>query len=78
MSILFAIQYYHHREKMIHSLQEDLGPHLTQMVNDVLKSSMLSKNKSEMKYILRGGAPYPDVKKIFILNRIGRIDPLRR
>jgi two-component system sensor histidine kinase UhpB len=43
------------------------------MVNDVLKSSMLSKNKGEMKYILEVANQYPDVKKIFILNRVGRI-----
>jgi two-component system sensor histidine kinase UhpB len=43
------------------------------MVNDVLKSSMLSKNKSEMKYILEVANQYPDVRKIFILNRTGRI-----
>jgi hypothetical protein len=43
------------------------------MVNDVLKSSMLSKNKDEMKYILEAVQQYPDVKNIFILNRIGRI-----
>jgi two-component system sensor histidine kinase UhpB len=73
MSMLFAIQYYQHREKMVNSLQEDLGPHLAQMVNDVLKSSMLSKNRSEMKYILEVVHRYPDVKKIFILNRAGRV-----
>jgi two-component system sensor histidine kinase UhpB len=43
------------------------------MVNDVLKSSMLSKNKGEMKYILEVANQYPDVRKIFILNRTGRI-----
>jgi two-component system sensor histidine kinase UhpB len=43
------------------------------MVNDVLKSSMLSKNKDEMKYILEAVRQYPDVKSIFILNRTGRI-----
>jgi signal transduction histidine kinase len=73
MTILFTIQYYQHREKMIYNLQENLSPHLTQMVNDVLKSSMLSKNKDEMKYILEAVHQYPDVKNIFILNRTGRI-----
>ena len=73
MSILFIIQYAQHREKMIRNLQENISPHLTQMVNDVLKSSMLSKNKSEMKYILEVVHEYPDVKNIFILNRTGRI-----
>lgn len=73
MSILFIIQYVQHREKLISNLQENISPHLTQMVNDVLKSSMLSKNKSEMKYILEVAHQYPDVKNIFILNRIGRI-----
>jgi two-component system sensor histidine kinase UhpB len=34
---------------------------------------MLSKNKDEMKYILEAVRQYPDVKNIFILNRIGRI-----
>jgi hypothetical protein len=58
---------------MITNLQENISPHLTQMVNDVLKSSMLSKNKDEMKYILEVVQQYPDVKNIFILNRIGRI-----
>jgi hypothetical protein len=58
---------------MIYNLQENISPHLTQMVNDVLKSSMLSKNKDEMKYILEAAQQYPDVKNIFILNRIGRI-----
>jgi two-component system sensor histidine kinase UhpB len=43
------------------------------MVNDVLKSSMSSKNQEEMKYILEVASHYPDVKKIFILNRLGRI-----
>ncbi len=73
MTILFTIQYFRHREKMIHNLQENISPHLTQMVNDVLKSSMISKNLSEMKYILEVVNNYPDVKKIFILDRIGRI-----
>jgi hypothetical protein len=73
MSILFIIQYVQHREKMIRNLQENISPHLTQMVNDVLKSSMLSKNKNGMKYILEVTHQYPDVKNIFILNRIGRI-----
>ncbi len=73
MTILFIIQYFNHREKMIYNLQVNVSPHLTQMVNDVLKSSMLSKNKGEMKYILEVASQYPDVKKIFILNRVGRI-----
>ena len=73
MTVLFTIQYFQHREKMIRNLQENISPHLTQMVNDVLKSSMLSKNKDEMKYILEVVQQYPDVKNIFILNRIGRI-----
>jgi two-component system sensor histidine kinase UhpB len=73
MTILFTLQYFHHRKKMITSLQENVSPHLTQMVNDVLKSSMLSKNKDEMKYILEAVGQYPDVKNIFILNRTGRI-----
>jgi len=73
MTILFTIQYFQHREKMIYNLQENISPHLTQMVNDVLKSSMLSKNKDEMKYILEVVHQYPDVKNIFILNRTGRI-----
>ena len=73
MSILFIIQYVQHREKMIRNLQENVGPHLTQMVNDVLKSSMSSKNRDEMKYILEVAHQYPDVKNIFILNRTGRI-----
>ena len=73
MTILFTIQYFQHRGKMIRNLQENVSPHLTQMVNDVLKSSMLSKNKGEMKYILEVASQYPDVKKIFILNRVGRI-----
>jgi len=73
MTVLFTIQYFQHREKMITNLQENISPHLTQMVNDVLKSSMLSKNKDEMKYILEAVQQYPDVKNIFILNRIGRI-----
>jgi len=38
-----------------------------------LKSSMLSKNEGEMKYILEAANQYPDVKKIFILNRVGKI-----
>ncbi len=37
MSILFIIQYVQHREKLIRNLQENVSPHLTQMVNDVLK-----------------------------------------
>ena len=73
MTILFIVQYFHHRKKMIYNLQENVSPHLTQMVNDVLKSSMLSKNKDEMKYILEAVQQYPDVKNVFILNRIGRI-----
>jgi hypothetical protein len=73
MTVLFIIQYFHHRKKMIYNLQENISPHLTQMVNDILKSSMLSKNKSEMKYILEVANQYPDVRKIFILNRTGRI-----
>jgi signal transduction histidine kinase len=73
MTILFVIQYFHHRKKMISNLQENISPHLTQMVSDVLKSAMLSKNKSEMKYILEVANQYPDVRKIFILNRTGRI-----
>ena len=73
MAILFIVQYFHHRKKMITHLQENVIPHLTQMVNDVLKSSMLSKNKDEMKYILEAVRQYPDVKNIFILNRTGRI-----
>ena len=73
MTILFTVQYFHHRKKMIYNLQENISPHLTQMVNDVLKNSMLSKNKDEMKYILGAVQQYPDVKNIFILNRIGRI-----
>jgi two-component system sensor histidine kinase UhpB len=73
MTILFVVQYFQHRKKMISNLQENISPHLTQMVNDVLKSSMLSKNKSEMKYILEVANQYPDVRKIFILNRTGRI-----
>src|SRR4030067_2829446 len=72
MTILFIVQYFHHRKKMIYNLQENISPHLTQMVNDVLKSSMLSKNKDEMKYILEAERQYPDVKNIFILNRTGR------
>ncbi len=73
MTILFTIQYSHHRDKMIRNLQENISPHLTQMVNDVLKSSMVSKNLNEMRYILEATNNYPDVKKIFILDRIGRI-----
>ncbi len=73
MTILFVVQYFHHRKKMVDNLQENISPHLTQMVIDVLKSSMLSKNKDEMKYILEAVRQYPDVKNIFILNRIGRI-----
>jgi two-component system sensor histidine kinase UhpB len=73
MTILFIAQYFHHRKKMIYNLQKNISPHLTQMVNDVLKSSMLSKNKDEMKYILEAVRQYPDVKNIFILNRTGRI-----
>jgi two-component system sensor histidine kinase UhpB len=73
MTILFAVQYFQHRDKMIRNLQDNISPHLTQMVNDVLKSSMLSKNKGEMKYILEVVHQYPEVKNIFILNRTGRI-----
>lgn len=73
MSILFIIQYVQHREKLISNLQENISPHLTQMINDVLKTSMLTKNKGEMKYILEVVHQYPDVKNIFILNRTGRI-----
>ncbi len=73
MTILFTVQYFNHREKMIRNLQENISPHLSQMVNDVLKSSMLSKDKSEMKYILEVVHQYPDVKNTFILNRVGRI-----
>ncbi|MDP2907679.1 MAG: hypothetical protein Q8O03_07095, partial [Nanoarchaeota archaeon] len=73
MTILFTIQYFNHRGKMIRNLQVNVSPHLTQMVNDVLKSSMISKNLSEMRYILEVVHQYPDVKNIFILNRIGRI-----
>lgn len=73
MTVLFIIQYFQHRTKMIQNLQENISPHLTQMVNDVLKSSMLSKNKNEMRYILEVANQYPDVRKIFILNRTGRI-----
>lgn len=73
MTILFTVQYFHHRRKMIANLQENVSPHLTQMVNDVLKSAMISKNLSEMKYILQVVNDYPDVKRIFILNRVGRI-----
>jgi len=73
MAILLVVQYFHHRKKMITNLQENVSPHLTQIVNDVLKSSMLSKNKEEMKSILEAVRQYPDVKNIFILNRTGRI-----
>ena len=73
MTVLFILQYFHHRKKMITNLQENVSPRLTQMVNDVLRSSMLSKNKDEMKYILEAVRQYPDVKSIFILNRTGRI-----
>ena len=73
MTILFTVQYFHHRRKMITNLQENVSPHLTQMVNDVLKSAIMSKNLSEMKYVLEVANEYPDVKKIFILNRVGRI-----
>lgn len=73
MTILFVVQYSQHRQKMIQNLQENISPHLTQIVNDVLRSSMLSKNEGEMKYILEVAHQYPDVKNIFILNRTGRI-----
>ncbi len=73
MTILFAIQYFQHRDKMISNLRDNVSPHLTQMVNDVLKTSMLSKNRTEMKYILEVVHQYPEVKNIFILNRTGRI-----
>ncbi len=73
MSILFIIQYVQHREKLIRNLQDNISPHLTQIVNDVLKSSMLSKNRGEMRYILEVAHQYPDVKNIFIMNRMGRI-----
>ncbi len=73
MTLLFIVQYFHHRKKMVTHLQEDVSPHLTQIVNDVLKSSMLSKNKDEMKHILEAARQYPDVKNIFILNRTGRV-----
>ncbi len=73
MTLLFIVQYFHHRKKMITHLQENVSPHLTQIVNDVLKSSMLSKNKDEMKHILEAARRYPDVKNIFILNRTGRV-----
>jgi signal transduction histidine kinase len=43
------------------------------MVSDVLKSAMISKNLSEMKYILEVANNYPDVKNIFIMNRIGKV-----
>ena len=73
MGILFVLQYVQHRKKMIRNLQENISPHLTQMVNDVLRSSMLSRNQGEMKYILEVAQQYPDVKNIFIMNRSGRI-----
>ncbi len=73
MTILFIVQYYHHKRKMIHNLQEKIIPNLTQMVNEVLKSSMVSKNMNEMKYILEVVDKYPDVKNIFILDRVGKI-----
>lgn len=73
MTILFIVQYYHHQKKMIVNLQERVIPNLTQMVNEVLKSSMISKNMNEMKYILEVVDKYPDVKNIFILDRVGRI-----
>lgn len=73
LSILFTVQYFHHRKKMISHLQEDVSPHLSQMVNDVLKSSMISKNSDEMKYILEVANNYPDVKNIFIMNRVGKV-----
>ncbi|MFB3884767.1 MAG: histidine kinase [Thermodesulfobacteriota bacterium] len=73
MATLFIVQYFNHRGKMIRNLQENVSPHLTQMVNDVLRSSMSSKNQEEMKYILEVASQYPDVKKIFILNRVGQI-----
>lgn len=73
MTLLFTIQYFQHRKKMIQNLQENISPHLTQMVKDLLKSSMLSKNKTEMKYILEVAQKYPDVKNIFILDRVGKI-----
>ncbi len=73
MTILFTVQYFIHQEKMISNLQENISPHLTQMVNNVLKSSMISKNRDEVKYILETAHQYPDVKNIFILNRIGRV-----
>ena len=73
MTILFTVQYFHHRKKMIYNLQENISPHLTQMVNDVLKSAMISKNLNEMKYILEVVNNYPDVKNIFILNRVGQV-----
>jgi two-component system sensor histidine kinase UhpB len=73
MSIFFIIEYVQHREKMIRNLQENVSPPLTQLVNDVLKSAMLSKNRGEMKYILEVAHQYPDVRNIFIMNRIGRV-----
>jgi len=33
MTILFTVQYFRHRKKMITNLQENISPHLTQMVN---------------------------------------------
>ncbi|OGP73392.1 MAG: hypothetical protein A2V86_15315 [Deltaproteobacteria bacterium RBG_16_49_23] len=73
LTTLFVIQYFHHRNKMIRNLQENVSPHLTQMVNDVLKNAMISKNLNEMKYILEVVNNYPDVKNIFIMNRIGKV-----
>ncbi len=73
MTILFIVQYYHHQKRMIVNLQERVIPNLTQMVNEVLKSSMISKNMNEMKYILEVVDKYPDVKNIFILDRVGKI-----
>ena len=73
LTILFVLQYFHHRKKMITNLQENVSTHLTQMVNDVLRSSMLSKNTDEMKYILEAVRQYPEVKNILILNRTGRV-----
>jgi hypothetical protein len=73
MGILFMVQYFQHREEMILNLRENISPHLTQVINDVLRSSMLSKNRDEMKYILEVAHQYPDVKNLFILNRTGRI-----
>jgi two-component system sensor histidine kinase UhpB len=73
MTILSTLQYVNHRKKMINNLQENISPHLTQMVNDVLRSAMISKNSGEMRYILGVASNYPDVKKMFILNRVGEI-----